>query len=95
MVRNKAHVEGSICEAYNIQEIAHFTSFYFESTLSQTPRNDDGGDVVRGDGLSIFSFPGRPLTQNEAGSRFLKDEELRTVRCYVLLNCEEVKDMTQ
>jgi len=31
MIKNKTRVEGSICEAYLVQETSHFCSYYFES----------------------------------------------------------------
>jgi len=31
MVNNKAHVEGSVCEAYLYMEATYFFSYYFES----------------------------------------------------------------
>jgi hypothetical protein len=32
-VKNKAHVEASICEAYIVEEISTFISYYFEPHL--------------------------------------------------------------
>ncbi|MQL86093.1 hypothetical protein Taro_018624 [Colocasia esculenta] len=47
-VRNKAQVEGSITQAYLIEEISNFCSMYFDTEIrtrcTQPPRNDDGGD---------------------------------------------------
>ncbi|XP_039116071.1 uncharacterized protein LOC120251572 [Dioscorea cayenensis subsp. rotundata] len=92
-VKNQACVEGSICEAYIIQEISSFCSMYFESTvetrLNRVPRNDDGGDVESVGRLSIFSHPGRPFgPMNNA--RFLEDGEHYAAELYVLMNCEEI-----
>ncbi|XP_011004861.1 PREDICTED: uncharacterized protein LOC105111246, partial [Populus euphratica] len=46
-VTNKAKVEGSICEAYLIDEITNFASHYFgddvQTIWNRVPRNDDGG----------------------------------------------------
>ena len=44
-VQNKARVEGSICEAYILEEISHFSSMYFEPHIPTRytclPRNDE------------------------------------------------------
>lgn len=91
-VKNKARVEASICEAYNIQEISLLCSHYFESTiqtrLNQVPRNDDGGDVDPDGRLSVFTSPGRVL--GEATHRSLNDDEVKAVHIYLLLNCDEI-----
>ena len=91
-------MEGSICEAYNIEEIAYFTSYYFESSArhrhNHPPRHDDGGE---GDsnGLKIFSFPGRSLTRNEHKTRFLKEDEYQIAHNYVLLNCLDIQNLIE
>ncbi|KAL3528982.1 hypothetical protein ACH5RR_008304, partial [Cinchona calisaya] len=94
-VKNKAHVEGSICEAYLAQEIAYFSSHYFEPHVlcsrHRVQRNDDG--VVndeRQSTLSIFNFPGR--TAGKGTTRWLSDKELQAAHLHVLLNCVEVKE---
>lgn len=91
-VRNKACVEGSIAEAYMIEEISTFCSFYFEpnveTKLNRVPRNDDGGDVASDESLSIFRHPGRGFgVQRE---RWLLDDEHEAATIYVLLNCDEI-----
>ncbi|KAL0282920.1 UNVERIFIED_CONTAM: hypothetical protein Sangu_2922600 [Sesamum angustifolium] len=62
-VKNKAHVEASVCEAYIVQEIGWFTSHYFESHVTckrhRPGRNDEltqNNDRVARD---IFNHPGR------------------------------------
>jgi len=61
-VKNKAHVEASICEAYIVEEISTFISYYFESHLrmriNRVPWHDGGGEVPSSGNLSIFSNPG-------------------------------------
>jgi hypothetical protein len=46
-VTNKAQVEGSICEAYLIDEITNFASHYFGDDVqiiwNQVLQNDNGG----------------------------------------------------
>ncbi|KAH6783195.1 hypothetical protein C2S52_008154 [Perilla frutescens var. hirtella] len=68
-VGNKARVEGSICNAYLVQEASSFCSFYFEDHVStrhrSVPRNyDDGFEMPHEDNaeaLSIFKQSGRPF----------------------------------
>jgi len=97
-VKNKARVEGSICESYLIEETSTFCSYYFEShvqsKLNKVDRNDDGGDVDCPDGcLSIFTHPGRPSGKEK--SRYLSDEEYNAARLYVLINCDEIQPFVQ
>ena len=44
-MKNKAQVEGSICEAYILKEISNFCSYYFEtyvqSKRTRVGQNDD------------------------------------------------------
>jgi hypothetical protein len=59
-VKNKAHVEVSICEAYIVKEISIFISYYFEphlrTRINCAPRHDDGGGVPSSGNLPIFSY---------------------------------------
>jgi len=70
-VKNKAHVEASICEAYIVEEISTFISYYFEphlkTKINRDPRHDDGGEVPSNGNLSIFSNPGQPTPKNAGG----------------------------
>jgi hypothetical protein len=94
MVKNRSHVEGSICEAYLCQETSHFCSYYFESHVqslrNRVGRNDDGGqdDIVQHT-LSIFNHSGRFAGNRK--SRYLDDRELDAAHLHILLNCEEVQ----
>jgi hypothetical protein len=58
-VKNKAHVEASICEAYIVEEISTFISYYFEphlrTRINRVLRHNDGGEVPSSGNLSIFS----------------------------------------
>ena len=94
-VRNKAKVEGSICNAYLVEEASSFCSHYFEPHVytrhRKVPRNDDGeiAEGVNIDGnLSIFTYPGR--TMGRSRSRFLTEDEMHAAQKYILLNCTEV-----
>jgi len=55
-VKNKARVEGSICETYIIEETTTFYSYYFETHIhsrrTRVQRNDDGCEA---DNISIFN----------------------------------------
>ena len=98
MVSNKARVEGSIFEAYLLQELSTFGSHYFDADvpcrINRVPRNDDGGDIDAPENcLSIFRHPGRG--NKKLRTRYLSDEEYITARKYVLLNCEEIDPYTQ
>ena len=94
-VKNKAHVEASICEAYIIEEISTFISYYFESHLrtriNRVPQHDDGSEVPSSRNLSIFSNPGRPTPKNVAWGRYLSKIEFRQAHNYVLFNCDELR----
>lgn len=93
MVKNRARVEGSICEAYLCQETSHFISYYFESHVqslrNRVGRNDDGGQDEGRQILSIFNHHGR--SAGACKSRYLTDRELRAAHLHILLNCEEVQ----
>ena len=90
---NKAYPEGSICEAYQVEEISIFCAFYFEddipSPVQPPQQNYDGGPRGRPGCLSIFSHPGRAMPPT---TRFcaLDDDELHVAHTYVLINCEGI-----
>ena len=93
-VSNKAHVEASICEAYLIDEITNFASYYFgddvETIWNRVPRNDDGGSKGEGGQLSVFSYLGRKLSK-KFYRRQLSHEEMKIAHSYVIFNCQELK----
>lgn len=95
-VGNKAHVEGSIAEAYLIDEISNFSSCYFgsdvETIWNQATRNDDGGEIFSDERLSIFCHSGRVLS-NAFVKRRLTEVEHRAIHKYVLFNCPEMEDL--
>jgi hypothetical protein len=93
-VKNKAHVEASICEAYIVEEISTFISYYFKPhlrTRNRVPRHDDGGEVHSSGNLLIFSNPGRPTPKNVVRGRYLSEIEFRQAHNYVLFNCNELR----
>ncbi|XP_038687458.1 uncharacterized protein LOC119986835 [Tripterygium wilfordii] len=93
-VKNKAHVEGSICEAYIVEETSMFGSYYFEpnviSRRSRVPRNEDWGTFNQEyPRISIFNQPGRLV--GPAGRRYLTDREYSAATLYLFLNCDIVQ----
>jgi hypothetical protein len=60
-VKNKAHVEASIFEAYIVEEISIFISYYFKPHLkmriNRVSRHDDGGEMSSSGNVSVFSNP--------------------------------------
>jgi len=94
-IKNKAHVEASICEAYIVEEISTFISYYFEphmrTRINRVPRHDDGGEVPSSGNLLIFSNPGRPTPKNAVKGRYLSKIEFRQAHNYVLFNCDELR----
>ena len=86
-------MEGSICNAYLVEEASNFCSHYFEphvyTRMRKVPCNDEGGDGDEIEGtLPIFKHLGRPYGRSK--SRRLSDSEYEAARTYVLLNCEDV-----
>jgi hypothetical protein len=94
-VKNKAHVEASICEAYIIEEISTFISYYFKphlrTRINCVPRHDDGGEVPSNGNSSKFSNPERPTPKNVIRGRYLSKIEFRQAHNYVLFNCDELR----
>nr|GMD55942.1 uncharacterized protein LOC109168299 [Ipomoea batatas] len=95
-VKNKAKVEGSISNAYLVEEASSFCSYYFEDHVStkhrNVPRNADSSEYVvdeHEETLSIFKYPGRAFGKSKA--RYMTDEEFKAAQTYVLLNCLEVE----
>ena len=89
------HIEASTCEAYIVEEISTFISYYFEphlrSRINHVPQHDDGDKVPSSRNLSIFSNPGRPTPTNAARGRYLSEIEFRQAHNYVLFNCDELR----
>ncbi|XP_073261634.1 uncharacterized protein [Populus alba] len=98
-VKNKAHVEASISEAYIVEEISTFISYYFEphlrTRINRVPRHDDGGEVPSSGNLSIFSNTGRPTPKNAVRGRYLSEIEFKQAHNYVLFNCDELRPFIQ
>ncbi|XP_073051313.1 uncharacterized protein [Primulina eburnea] len=94
-VRNKARVEGSICNAYFVKEAAIFCQHYFsESTASRRRKTGEARESTYVDTddselLSIFRNRGKKI--GAAKSRWLSNEEYHAISTYVLHNCNEIK----
>jgi len=90
-VKNKAHVEASICEVYIVEDISTFISYYFEphlrTRINCVPQHDDGGEVHSSGNLSIFSNLGRPTPKNVVRGRYLFEIEFRqaTIMFYLIV----------
>ena len=91
---NKARVEGSIVEAYVVEEMSNFVSLYFKdevaSRLHRPERYDDGGFVENDPRLLIVSYPGRAT--GTIPVRNLTEEELNAAHYYIMNNCPEFRD---
>jgi len=94
-VKNKTHVEVSICKSYIVEEISTFISYYFEphlrTRINLVPRHDDDGEVPFSGNLSIFSNPGRPTPKNIVRGRYLSKIKFEQAHNYVLFNCDELR----
>ncbi|XP_039126954.1 uncharacterized protein LOC120263115 [Dioscorea cayenensis subsp. rotundata] len=92
-LKNKAHVEGSICQAYIAQEINIFTEHYFEPHIEyrrrRLRRNDEGvaNDIFPP--FSIFNYIGR--AQDRPKISWLLENELHVAHTYILRNCPKVQ----
>nr|XP_029151021.1 uncharacterized protein LOC114923968 [Arachis hypogaea] len=91
-VKNRARVEGSICQAYLARETSSYCSYYFEphvmSKRTRPNRNDDGGVSSSEPTLSIFDQPGVPGGANK--DKWLTSMEMKAAHLHILLNCPEV-----
>ncbi|KAK9166355.1 hypothetical protein Scep_001546 [Stephania cephalantha] len=98
-VRNKAKVEGSMCNAYLVEEITSFCFYYFKDHIAtlhnQGQRNEDDAVGLNphfvGD-FSIFTYPGP--TVGTGKEKFLTEPEYEAVHTYILLNCLEASSST-
>ncbi|KAL1321583.1 hypothetical protein AAHE18_14G137400 [Arachis hypogaea] len=91
-VRNKARVDGFICEAYILEEISNFTSMYFESTVqtrrTQVHKNNDGDSNMGEYHLSIFRY--RYVSIGRGSKKYLTAEELYIAHTYILDSLKEL-----
>ncbi|KAG8375382.1 hypothetical protein BUALT_Bualt10G0094200 [Buddleja alternifolia] len=94
-VKNKARVEGSIVEAYLIEETSTFCSHFFAPevvTRSRTiGRNDNVNQVESSSRLSVFKCLGRPFSPKDP-NRTLSPPEKAAATIYIILNCPEISE---
>ena len=91
IVRNRAHLKGSIVEGYLSVECLAFCSKYFcgiHTRWSPKERNNDGWHKEIGVSLSMFSQRVHPL--RAAKTVRLDNKLLTKARWYVLGNCLEI-----
>ena len=96
-VMNRAHIEGSISEAFSFDEISMLMADYFPDDVltkaNRVQRHDDGGDVELNGRLSVFGLSGRAYG---TGKRvFLSTEHLHVAHTYILLNCPEIENFVR
>ncbi|KAL3520947.1 hypothetical protein ACH5RR_019096 [Cinchona calisaya] len=96
-IKNKACIEASICNAYIVEEVTTFASYYFEphvqSKRQRAGRNDEGPVDPNVPSFSIFNYLGRSVGACKRG--YLIDDERRIAHIYILLNCPEVEPYVQ
>ncbi|KAL0430581.1 UNVERIFIED_CONTAM: hypothetical protein Sradi_0684100, partial [Sesamum radiatum] len=90
-VKNKSAVEASIFEAYIVEEISIFTTYYFEPNVickkRRPGRNDDGLNNENIEHMSIFNHPGHPHSASKM--KYLIGEERHVADTYIVANCPE------
>ena len=90
-VRNKARPEGSIAEAYIVEESLTFCSMYlsgFETRFNRHERNDDRQNEEISS-LSVFNQRARPFGKREEIQ--LPRKLIQKAHWYILNNCEELQ----
>ncbi|XP_057806201.1 uncharacterized protein LOC131021129 [Salvia miltiorrhiza] len=99
-VKNKANVEGSITNAYLVEEATAFCSYYFEEHVRTKQRNiprnfagssSSGGMEEHHDTLFVFKYAGRGF--GKKSTRFLSKDEYDAAHLYVLNNCSEITEI--
>lgn len=86
-------MEGSICEAYLVEETSTFASYYYPDEVNtrrtRMPRNVDSGEgSSTSPPISIFNYPGR--FSGKSKGYFLEQRDINAAHLYILQNCEEV-----
>ncbi|KAI9116057.1 hypothetical protein K1719_012987 [Acacia pycnantha] len=88
-IKNPRYVEGSIAEAFLVEETTKFGSYYYPpeviSRWRGVPRNDGGG--VPSGQISIFNYPGRVVGKHCSST--LEGIDKKVAEWYILNNCEE------
>jgi hypothetical protein len=80
-VKNKAHVEASICEAYIVKKISTFISYYFKPQLrtriNRVPKQNDDGEVPSS-GTCQYSLILKDICLKENSNRHI-------IMCYLIV----------
>jgi len=97
--KDKACFDASICEAYIVEKISIFISYYFESHLKTrincVPRHEDSGEMPSSENLLIFSHPRWPIPKNTVRGTYLTKIKFRHAYNYMLFNCNELRPFIQ
>ena len=92
-IKNHAHIEASMCNAYLSYEMATFVQHYFEPGVQCRSRRPRRFDEVLFDPTkphrSIFNYPGDVYGTSRV--HMMSTNELRVAHTYVLSNCPEVQ----
>ncbi|XP_050915202.1 uncharacterized protein LOC127130179 [Lathyrus oleraceus] len=96
-VRNRAHPEGSIAEAYLAEEALTFCLRYLhdnvDTRLNRKSQNYDNSDLCDVDLSDYFSCIGRSLGGKKNGKPFFLDSTTKAqAHRYLLFNCDEEHD---
>jgi hypothetical protein len=93
-IGNKAFVEGSICNAYLLEEISNFCSMYYDDHIETKAKNlavgETSASAIVSDLPELFRDH-NGTTTGKCKTRFLDDKEYEFVHKYVLSNCEIMK----
>lgn len=91
-VRNKAHPEGSMAEAYIQDECLIFCSRFIDGTtrFTRPPRNPDPSNEIKD--LYMFGSAGEPIGKNVNEKQF-DDLMLIQAHRYVLRHCDELEEL--
>jgi len=93
-MKNKDRVEGSICEAYLVEETSTFVLFYYPNHV-ETRRTNIPHNLEVGEGSSctpptlIFDYLGREIRKSM--TYYMNQRDFDVAQLYVLQNCEEVQ----
>ncbi|KAL6561780.1 hypothetical protein OROMI_017381 [Orobanche minor] len=88
-VRDKAHFEGSVAEAYIARECLMFCSMYLQGIETRFNRDERNSDIGTDDSLWIFSQKCRHLGAAEYVQ--LSEDEFKDMQWFVFQNCEEIE----
>ncbi|XP_062094286.1 uncharacterized protein LOC133800344 [Humulus lupulus] len=92
-VRNRARPEGSIAEAYVVNEALTFCSMYLrgvETRFNRPERNDDRVESQPNREYSIYKAVGRPF--GKKSNMLLNPQLKQKAEWYILNNCAEIKE---